>query len=109
MGREDLTGVEGDDRDLPLVNGSVYTSRFTGTCARLSRMSRLTCRRSVVAYVVNPDTLAPTRSTFFHADDAGPEGRVPASRRCVSGQRERVRSTTRTSVSAAAAPIRAEL
>ena len=34
--------------------------------------------------------LAPTRLTIFGADDAGSEGRVPASRLCVSGQREGV-------------------
>lgn len=34
--------------------------------------------------------LAPTKLTFVHADDAGAEGRVPASRLCVSGQRDRV-------------------
>ncbi len=51
--------------------------------------------RSLVARIVRDDEvggsnpLAPTRLTFFHADDAAPEGRVPASRIRMSGQRER--------------------
>ena len=43
-------------------------------------------RDGVSALALSP----PTRLTFFHADDAGPEGRVPASRLRVGGQRERV-------------------
>jgi hypothetical protein len=53
-------------------------------------MSRLTCRLSGVAYVVDSDTLAPTRSTTRDGDVSGPEGRVPSAGLRVGGQRERV-------------------
>ena len=36
---------------------------------------------------VGANPLAPTRLTFFYADDAGPEGRIPAPRLRVGGQR----------------------
>jgi hypothetical protein len=46
------------------------------------------CVAYQLTYLVNSDTVAPTRLTFCHADVAGPEARVPPPRLGVSGQRE---------------------
>ncbi len=73
--------------------GTAGASCAPDQLARLWRLGEPHRDRKVVGGGAIP--LAPTELTFFHADDAGSEGRVPASRRGRPGEARDGRARTR--------------